>query len=416
MKILFLTVTKIDDINSRGIYTDLLRLFINKGHQVSIVSPTERRFGTDTHLIEKDNHTILKVKTLNIQKTNFIEKGIGTLLLEYQFEMAINKYFKDIKFDLILYSTPPITLTRIIDKIKKRDGAKTYLLLKDIFPQNAVDIGMMSGSGLLYRLFRNKEQKLYRLSDFIGCMSPANVRFLLKHNPEINPESVEVCPNSVELEIEPFSSDTKLQTVVSSTDPQVTDYSKIREKFGIPAESVVFIYGGNLGKPQGLDFLLRVLDSNRNKKNRYFLVVGSGTEYGKIAQWFEEHKPDNAQLLSALPKDEYDELVRSCDVGLIFLDPRFTIPNYPSRLLSYLEYKMPVLMATDVNTDIGPIAEENGYGLWCENGDLDTFNSSVNKLAADPSLRTQMGDKGYRFLEKNYTVKQSFEIIMKHFE
>jgi len=416
MNILFLTITKIDDINGRGIYTDLLRLFINRGHQVYIVSPTERRFGTDTYLIEKNNHAILKVKTLNIQKTNFIEKGIGTLLLEYQFEKAINKYFKDIKFDLILYSTPPITLTRIIDKIKKRDGAKTYLLLKDIFPQNAVDIGMMSGSGLLYRLFRKKEQKLYRLSDFIGCMSPANVRFLLKHNPEINPESVEVCPNSVELEIEPFSSDTKLQTVVSSTDPQVTDYSKIREKFGIPADSVVFIYGGNLGKPQGLDFLLRVLDSNRNKKDRYFLVVGFGTEYWKIAQWFEENKPDNALLFSALPKQEYDELVRSCDVGLIFLDPRFTISNYPSRLLSYLEYKMPVLMATDVNTDIGPIAAENGYGLWCENGDLDTFNSLVNKFVADPSLRTRMGEKGYRFLEENYTVEQSYEIIMNHFE
>lgn len=416
MNILFLTVTKIDDINSRGIYTDLLRLFINRRHQVYIVSPIERRFNTDTHLIEKDNHEILKVKTLNIQKTNFIEKGIGTFLLEYQFEKAINKYFKNVKYDLILYSTPPITLTRIIDKIKKIDGAKTYLLLKDIFPQNAVDIGMMSASGLLYRLFRKKEHMLYRLSDYIGCMSPANVRFLLKHNPEINPERVEVCPNSVEIETGSFSSNTKSQTVVPSIDPLAVDNSKIRGKFGIPAESVVFIYGGNLGKPQGLDFLLRVLDSNRNKKDRCFLVVGSGTEYEKMAQWFEENKPENAQLLQALPKQEYDELVQSCDVGLIFLDPRFTIPNYPSRLLSYLEYRMPVLMATDINTDIGSIAEENGYGLWCENGDLSQFNLLLDKLTSDKNLRIQMGEKGYKFLKENYTAEKSYEIIMRHFD
>ena len=112
---------------------------------------------------------------------------------------------------------------------------------------------------------------------------------------------------------------------------------------------------------------------------------------------------------------EYDELVESCDVGLIFLDPRFTIPNYPSRLLSYLEYKMPVLMATDVNTDIGSIAEENGYGFWCENGDLEKFNLLLDKLASDPSLRNQMGENGYIFLEENYTVEKSYEIIMKHF-
>jgi glycosyltransferase involved in cell wall biosynthesis len=399
INILFLTVTRIENIENRGIYTDLLRCFIKNGHKVHIVCPTERRFGKETQLIENSNHSILKVKTLNIQKTNIVEKGIGTILLEYQFEKAINKYYRDIKFDLVLYSTPPITLTRIIDKTKKRDGARTYLLLKDIFPQNAVDIGMMSESGLLYKSFRKKERKLYQLSDFIGCMSPANVEFVLKHNTDINAETVEVCPNSVELEKE----------------LPVIDKSVQKDKYGIPQESTVFIYGGNLGKPQGLNFLLNVLDSNRNKKDRYFLIVGSGTEYTKIANWFEENKPKNAQLISALPKQNYDELVHSCDVGLIFLDPRFTIPNYPSRLLSYLEYKMPVLMATDVNTDIGSIAQENGYGLWCENGDLDKFNSLLDSLADNRELRTQMGDNGYKFLKENYTVDKSYEIIMGHY-
>ncbi len=89
--------------------------------------------------------------------------------------------------------------------------------------------------------------------------------------------------------------------------------------------------------------------------------------------------------------------------------------NY-SRLLSYLEYKKPVLMATDANTDIGVIAEENGYGLWCENGDLDKFDSLLNKLATNPQLRTQTGEKGYKFLEENYTVEKSYETIMRHFE
>lgn len=399
MNILFLTVSRIENINDRGIYTDLLRLFIQEGHKVYIASPTERRFGKKTFLIEKEDHSILKVRTLNIQKTNLIEKGIGTVLLEYQFERAIDKYFKNINFDLILYSTPPITLNRIIEKIKERMKAVTYLMLKDIFPQNAVDIGLMSKSGVLYRLFRKKERKLYLLSDFIGCMSPANVDYLLKHNPEISKSKVELCPNAVEL----------------VSDIELPDNGKIKRTYGVPSDAVTFIYGGNLGKPQGLDFLLKVLEGNRDKRDRFFFIVGSGTEYEKIAQWFEMHQPSNAKLLSALPKKEYDQLVQSCDVGLIFLDPRFTIPNYPSRLLSYLEYKMPVLMATDLNTDIGTIAEENGYGFWCENGDLLAFNMLLDKLASDSSLRAKMGEQGYKFLKENYTVEHSYDIIMKHF-
>lgn len=400
MNILFLTLSRIDSITQRGIYPDLLRVFIERGHKVYIASPVERRFGKKTTLVENKDYSILNIRTLNIQKTNIIEKGLGTLLIEHQFYFAINKFYGNIKFDLVLYSTPPITLTKVIQKIKQKYQSKTYLLLKDIFPQNAVDLGMMSKSGLFYKSFRKKERKLYQLSDYIGCMSPANVEFVLKHNPGIDAETVEVCPNSIELDKE----------------SRVIDKTKTREQYCIPKESTLFIYGGNLGKPQGIDFLLEVLKSNQDKTDRFFLIAGSGTEYSKISQWFEENQPSNAQLISALPKQEYDELVRSCDVGLIFLDPRFTIPNYPSRLLSYLEYKMPVLMATDVNTDIGSIAEENGYGFWCENGDLEKFNLLLDKLASDPSLRNQMGENGYKFLEENYTVEKSYEIIMRHFD
>ena len=59
-------------------------------------------------------------------------------------------------------------------------------------------------------------------------------------------------------------------------------------------------------------------------------------------------------------------LANSCDVGLIFLDKRFTIPNFPSRLLSYMQASMPVLAATDVNTDIGKVIEEGESDIGCE--------------------------------------------------
>ena len=117
--------------------------------------------------------------------------------------------------------------------------------------------------------------------------------------------------------------------------------------------------------------------------------------------------------MQSLPKSDYDLLVKSCDVGLIFLDHRFTIPNYPSRLLSYLENKMPVLCATDVNTDIGKIAEENGYGYWCESVKPENFTTLVDKMLA--SDRKAMGEKGFEFLKNNYLVEHTYNAIMAHF-
>ena len=80
----------------------------------------------------------------------------------------------------------------------KNPKAISYLQLKDIFPQNAVDMGMFGEKGVFNWYFRNKEKALYKASDFIGCMSPANVKFVLEHNPEIDAKRVEVAPNSIE--------------------------------------------------------------------------------------------------------------------------------------------------------------------------------------------------------------------------
>lgn len=395
MNILFLNLFGNAKVSDRGIYNDLIRQFRDNGHFVYLVTPWERKLNKKSALVIDSGVNILGVKSLNIQKTNFIEKGLANMLLPYQYELAIKKYLKDVKFDLILYSTPPITLTNLIARLKKKFNARTYLLLKDIFPQNAVDLQIFSKKSILYKRFRRTEKKLYEVSDNIGCMSPANVDFLLKNNTYLSPEKVEINPNSIEL---PKSS--------------VIDKKEVRNRYSLPLDIPILIYGGNLGKPQGVDFIIKVLESNQKRKDCYFLIIGNGTEYHKLDEWISKNKPDNVKLMKRVPKSEYDVLISCCDVGLIFLDHRFTIPNYPSRLLSYLENKMPVLAATDLNTDVGKIAEANGYGFWCESKEPEDFNSILDRILS--SDLHQMGENGYQFLLKNYLVENTYRMIVSH--
>ncbi|MCS3531770.1 glycosyltransferase family 4 protein [Chryseobacterium sp. JUb7] len=400
MNVLFLTLVKIDTLQQRGIYHDLMREFSRHGHHLYIVSPSERREKVKTSIKTEENTRFLNVKTLNIQKTNFIEKGISTLTIEKLFLRAVKKYFSDVKFDLIIYSTPPITFTNLIKYIKKRDHAKTYLLLKDIFPQNAVDMQLMSDKGVLYKYFRNKEKELYTISDKIGCMSKANVDFVLDHNSYISEDKTEINPNSIEIQLfKELSHEEK---------------SKIKAKYNIPVDKMIFIYGGNLGKPQGIDFLIETLDAKKNDTKVFFIVVGSGTEYGKIKSWMDINQPENVLFLSALPKKEYDQLVQACDVGLIFLHKDFKIPNYPSRLLSYLEFKMPVLAATDNNTDIGSDIVANGCGFAVESGNIGEMIKAVDQLAEmDNTIFEEMRQKSFTFLERDFQVSGSYEKIIE---
>lgn len=399
MNILFLTIAKIDEIETSSLFKDLLRKFAKEGHNLYIVSPAERRYNEPTHVINNGNVCILKVRTLNIQQCSFLEKGLSTILIESQFYRAINKYFIGVKFDLVLYTTPPISFVKIIDKIKKHFKARSYLMLKDIFPQNAVDLGLFSNKSLIYRYFRLKEKKLYQLSDYIGCMSPANVDYLISHNKSIDSNCVEICPNSIDIEANLLK----------------VDKFAVRYEYKIPNDALLFFYGGNLGKPQGIDFLLDVLKSQINNMRVFFLIIGSGTEYDKINNWIFTSKARNVQLHAYVPKEKYNYLLCSADVGLIFLDKRFTIPNFPTRLLGYLLNKMPVLMAIDKSTDVGKIVENNKCGFWVESGDLVRFNEKIDFFINNKNSIKIMGENGYKMLVDGYGVNRTYETIMRHF-
>lgn len=389
MRLLFISLLDFSSFNDRNIYTDLLREFIKNGHEVYCVSPTERRTGIKTHLTG-DGH-ILKLSIGNIQKTNIVEKGISTLLVETQFKQAIKTYFSDIKFDLVLYTTPPITFVSVVQYIKKRDNAKAYLMLKDIFPQNAVDLGMMSAKGpqsLFYRYFRKKEKKLYAISDLIGCMSQANLEYVLAHNPEIAKEKVVICPNCMEVH-----------------DVRLTAKERIsmREKYGIPQDKKVFVYGGNLGKPQDVPFIIGCLKKCAELSDLYFVIAGSGTDRYFLEKYIQEENPSHVKLLEQIPKDEYDKMIACCDIGLIFLNHRFTIPNFPSRLLSYMQAGLPVLACTDPNTDIGRVIVDGGFGWWHESDDEKMFSEMILKINWENI--SQLRSQSWKYLLDVYSVQ-----------
>lgn len=406
MNILFVSLVNISSLQEHSLYPDLLRQFVKHGHRVVVMSPVERLAPHESRVIKEPHVRIVRFETGRIQKTNVIEKGINTVLLEPRLTAAIRKYCSRVHFDLVLYPTPPITIVGAVEYVKRWDCAKTYLLLKDIFPQNAVDIGMMQKDGLkgiLYRYFRGKEKELYRISDHIGCMSEANVKYLLRHNPELNQNNIEVCPNAVE-------------PVDRSVDAETRN--DLRRKYGIPADKRVFVYGGNLGKPQDILFIIECLkkaEADERLANVFFLIVGSGTEAHLLDEYVNREHPKRVKVLPGLPKEDYDRMVGACDVGLIFLDHRFTIPNFPSRLLSYMQARLPVFAVTDTNTDIGSVITDAGFGWWCESSDAGAVVNTLFDIAATPDL-SPLGEAAWQCLCERYDVEGAYREIVEHMQ
>jgi len=115
--------------------------------------------------------------------------------------------------------------------------------------------------------------------------------------------------------------------------------------------------------------------------------------------------------MKRLPKEDYDRMIASCDIGLIFLDHRFTIPNFPSRLLSYMQAGLPVLACTDPNTDIGKTITEGGFGWWCESNNSYNFVLAVNQILSESSFE-KYSDNSFEYLMKYYNIDLCYNIIL----
>ncbi|WP_238403185.1 glycosyltransferase family 4 protein [Paenibacillus mesophilus] len=376
-------------------YTDLAQEFHRNGHCVCVATVLESKFERDTCLQDEQGLNVLRIKCGDMFNVGLIKKGLSMISLPGIFIRAIDTHFKNMKFDLVVYPTPPITFASVANYIKRRDRCKSYLILRDIFPQNARDLGMMAG-GPVFAYFRRKERKLYAVSDHIGCMSKGNVEYVLKHNRGLHQGKLELLPNWKKIGLSIINPDTS-----------------IKAKYGLENKFVA-IFGGNLGKPQELGFLLELAALYRNHDHIAFLIIGDGTEKQWLKERIRELALSNVHLKERVPTSDYDELVRACDVGLINLNRRFTIPNIPSKTLSYFEAGIPILAAVDPNTDYGDILKEAQAGLCSVTGELDKYRENFEKLYRDRAFRQRLGANGRKYLEQHWTVEQAYKTITRH--
>lgn len=397
MRILFISSNFPKDAYSSNIYTDLAESLSEAGHVVDVVVSEERKNTSKTYLNkERNSLDVLRVKTGNIYNVNFVEKTLTFVTISTDLIKGIRNYFSDRSYDLILTSAPPVTFNKVIKWAMKKYKCPSYLMMKDIFPQNGVDIGLYTKTNPIYWYFKFNEKKLYQTCSKIGCMSPGNIKYLNEKN-NVSLDKLELFPNTVRVKSKNrFTNKTK---------------EKIRSKYGFNNNDVIAIFGGNLGKPQGLEFLLEIIENYQNKKNIKFLIIGTGTEQKKIFEYVKNNNLKNTITLEYVPREEYEKLLSVCDIGLIFLDKRFTIPNFPSKTLSYFECSIPIMAAIDPVTDYGQMLEESESGFYSIHGDIKEFKKKFNKLVSDNELRIKMGKNGRKYFEQNYDVTRSVKIL-----
>lgn len=399
--ILFLLPRYSENSNDSTLEKELVLEFSKQGHEVTVASLLERNEKKETYLKNVDGVKILKIKSGNYYSkgTNKYEKGITLLSVPLVFLSGIKKNIKE-KIDLVILSTPMMNNPFLIKNLKEKYGCKILLIVWDIFPQNAIDLEMIKNP-LMIKYFKNKYTKALVESDFVTAMSQGNKNYL-ETNFNISSDKVFVLKNWANIK------------------PTIEiDKKSMKKKYGYEENDFICVFGGNMGKPQKLDNILKIVEKSKENKEIKFLFVGSGTEKERLEKYSNDKKLLNIKFLNQIPREDYEKLTASCDVGLVSLDERFTVPNFPSKTTDYFKLKLPILASLDqcAAKDYGVfLQDEVKGGLYATAGNSEELYSQLLKLYGNKELRETLGNNGRKYYEENLGVDKAYETIMNEIE
>lgn len=379
--------------SSAKLVHDLGVEFRRQGHAVSIAAPDET-LTCDCQLTEEDGVSVLRIRTGRIKGASKVMRAINEVRLSRTFWRQGEEFFRSRVHDLVVYYSPTIFFGPLVSRLKTLWNCPAYLILRDIFPQWAVDAGVLR-KGPAYAFFRWCERRQYAAADVIGVQSPANLEYFHQQG-GAGTSRLEVLYNWTPLHEEHV--------------PE-TCY---RQQWGLDGKTL-FFYGGNLGIAQDLDNLLRLAERLRSEPRAHLLFVGEGSEVPRLEQQIRSRGLSNVSLRGALSQREYLGLLNEVDVGLISLDRKLKTQNVPGKLLGYLSSGLPVLASLNPGNDLRELVGQYDAGLVSENGEDDRLFQQALSLARDAKLRQRLGNNGRRLLAEVFAVEKIAGQILEPF-
>ena len=371
---------------------DLALECIAQGHEVTVCT-VDDTLQVPFVVEDLDGVHVLRYRTGSIKNVSKIRRAINETLLSYRAWKILSHYFKNNRHDLIVYYSPTIFFGPLVNKLKASWKCRSFLILRDIFPQWVVDNGLIKKYSLVYFYFRLFELINYGAASVIAVQSPSNLMYF-RNSRKYSPR-LDVLYNW------------------SSVEPLPARKNVYRGKLGL-ADKVVFFYGGNIGHAQDMMNLVRLADSLKGLPTAHFIFVGKGDEVALIEGAIQAGKLSNITLLPAVNQIEYEQLLSEFDVGLFSLHKDHKTHNFPGKLLGYMKHSLPILGSINQNNDLEAIITEAKAGFVSVNGDDEGLLKNALQLIHSAELRTQMGRNAFQLLNDQFSVMTAAQKILSH--
>ena len=362
MNILLVTDSYPPEIRSAShLMLELAEELQQRGHSVTVITTwpeynldQDQEKKTFNEYEDENGITVIRVKTLPHHKVNYIVRGLSQLLMPLQFLLKLRKH--KIKPDAVVVYSPPLPLA-LVGSWLRRKGVRNLLNVQDLFPQNAIDLGILT-SKLQIEFFQAMERYAYRTADVVTVHSEGNRRMVLQQHPGLG-SKLQLLHNWVDIDHHSQENEASSRTQVD-----------FRQKWGIKQKHVA-VFAGVMGPSQYLELILGVADRLRNESDLLFLLVGDGKEKERLQALAKEKNLINVQFEGFISRDIYPDLLKICSIGLVCLSPQNKTPVVPGKILGHMASGLPVVAFLHTASDGHAMIADAKCGVSANSADWD---------------------------------------------
>lgn len=373
---------------------DLSLEFVNQGHETTMLVAAPE-LDEDWRIETWNGVRIVRLKSPKTKDIGYIRRTIGEFLMPFAMLRNLRKSpLANENWDGVVWYSPSIFLGPIAKALKQSSGCRSYLIIRDIFPEWAVDMGLM-GKGLPYRFFKTIANYQYAVADVIGVQTPGNLAYFNERANQPD-HRVEVLQNWLAHAPETGCSIRVSDTVLSGRK--------------------IFVYAGNMGVAQGMGILLDLAESLMARNDIGFLFIGRGSDARRLRSDASTRGLVNVAFFDEIDPNEIPSLYAQCHVGLVALDPRHKTHNIPGKFLTYMQSGLPVLASINPGNDLVGLIEKEQVGRVVTDSSAASLCASaqalVTDIAVDEDIKARCKNLAVRLFSPEAAVKQIVEALL----
>jgi glycosyltransferase involved in cell wall biosynthesis len=358
---------------------------------VEVVFPSNKSLpGADLSGRVRINH----IYQFSFNRKNLITRTIAQLIMSFQFFLFLLPKVE--KHDMVVSFTHPSFVIFVCIWLKKMKNIKVAIINYDLFPEILVGTGT-SKSNWFYRLILKMYDKAYNNVDIIISLGKEMTE-ILKEKVHNNFSKIYTIPNWADVENIYF---------------QAKETNDIILKYGLESK-IVFSYAGTIGRCQGIDNLLDLIDNIDYNNSIHFLFFGKGVAINSFKKQILKNR--NQKLITYagfIVTEDRKNLINACDIAIISLLDGMTGLNFPSKTYNILASGHPILFVGKEDSELAKMICTFDIGWVCALSDSTRFQKIINEILNNPVNIRLKGEKARRIAEK-YFAKE--DILKLYYE